>query len=409
MSPSGTDLADITSKECHFVKTTKEANMKGTRILKVLMAVTLCLSGTAYAERTIWYVHPDSVLNSIQTALDSCADNDIVLVGPGTYVENIAWPNTQGIHLTSELGPEVTIIDGSNPTNSDSASVIAFVTGQDTTSMVHGFTIRNGSGTYGGGLWSLGCGIYCSNSNPTIAMNFITGNETSGGHGGGIYCFNADPIIIKNEIRENEVGYYWGGNGGGICCIESSPMIMGNIITDNMAEDVGGGIYCGTNSSPVIDSCIITDNGEHSGVDCDSGSAPTIHHCSITDNAEYALRNWDGNIIIDAEYNWWGDASGPYHPIANPGGLGDSVSDYVDFDPWLSWPVGVEERPIIKPVEIHETLTATIFSGPLRLPEGKKCKVFDITGRVVEPSKITRGIYFIEVDGVVTQKVIKVR
>jgi CubicO group peptidase (beta-lactamase class C family) len=52
---------------------------------------------------------------------------------------------------------------------------------------------------------------------------------------------------------------------------------------------------------------------------------------------------------------------------------------------------------------------ATIFRGPLRLPEGKKCKVFDITGRVVEPDKIQPGIYFIEVDGVVTQKVVKVR
>jgi hypothetical protein len=70
---------------------------------------------------------------------------------------------------------------------------------------------------------------------------------------------------------------------------------------------------------------------------------------------------------------------------------------------------GVEEQPIAKPVETHENLTATIFRGPLQLPESKKCKVYDISGRVVEPSKIQPGIYFIEVDGVVTQKVVKVR
>ncbi len=51
----------------------------------------------------------------------------------------------------------------------------------------------------------------------------------------------------------------------------------------------------------------------------------------------------------------------------------------------------------------------TIISGHLHLPEGKKCKVFDVTGRVVESSKIQPGIYFIEIDGVVTQKVVKVR
>jgi hypothetical protein len=54
-------------------------------------------------------------------------------------------------------------------------------------------------------------------------------------------------------------------------------------------------------------------------------------------------------------------------------------------------------------------VAATIFRGPLQLPEGKKCKVYDITGRVVESTRIRPGIYFIEVDGVVTQKVVKVR
>jgi hypothetical protein len=58
---------------------------------------------------------------------------------------------------------------------------------------------------------------------------------------------------------------------------------------------------------------------------------------------------------------------------------------------------------------ISNRLVLTIFSGPLLLPNGKKCKVFDITGRVVEPDKIQPGIYFIEIDGVVTQKIVKVR
>jgi uncharacterized delta-60 repeat protein len=56
----------------------------------------------------------------------------------------------------------------------------------------------------------------------------------------------------------------------------------------------------------------------------------------------------------------------------------------------------------------HE-IGSTVIRGTLRLPEGKNCKVFDITGRVVQPSKITCGIYFIEVDGIVTQKVVKIR
>ena len=68
---------------------------------------------------------------------------------------------------------------------------------------------------------------------------------------------------------------------------------------------------------------------------------------------------------------------------------------------------GVEEDKISVVEDID--LSPTIFRGHLQLPEGKKCRVYDITGRVVEPNRIQPGVYFIEFDGVVTQKVVKVR
>jgi hypothetical protein len=37
---------------------------------------------------------------------------------------------------------------------------------------------------------------------------------------------------------------------------------------------------------------------------------------------------------MDAEDNWWGDDSGPYHST-NPTGVGNNVSDNVDFSPWI--------------------------------------------------------------------------
>jgi hypothetical protein len=57
----------------------------------------------------------------------------------------------------------------------------------------------------------------------------------------------------------------------------------------------------------------------------------------------------------------------------------------------------------------NHSLGASILQGSLILPEGKTCKVFDIIGRVVLPQHIKPGIYFIEVDGKITQKVIKIR
>ncbi len=56
-----------------------------------------------------------------------------------------------------------------------------------------------------------------------------------------------------------------------------------------------------------------------------------------------------------------------------------------------------------------KNFASTIFSGPLHLPEGKNCRVFDVMGRTVVPDKIKPGIYFIEIDGEITQKVVKIR
>lgn len=71
--------------------------------------------------------------------------------------------------------------------------------------------------------------------------------------------------------------------------------------------------------------------------------------------------------------------------------------------------VGVEEETVIRPIEEHDNFATTIISGPLLLPEGKKCRVFDITGRIVVPENMKPGIHFIEIDGEITQKVIKIR
>lgn len=445
----------------------------------VLLGLTIALIflyNTAHA--ATWYVHPDSVLNTIQTGLDSCADNDTVLVAPGVYHENIAWPTTQSIHLISELGPDTTVVDG------DSTSrVITIAVDVDTTTIIEGFTIRNGyiSDNHGGGIHCAGAspkiidntisfntalrgggiacnlssslimnnyivenraivpgflgfggGIWCTNSSAIITGNTIAHNAAASGGGGVhcIYCYDSlltihdnvftnntapagaaicclmsSPIITKNTIVDNIASY----EGGGIFCYdESSPRITGNTITGNTAED-GAGVYCLDSSSPVIDSCSISNNhgdGVYSSPFLFGGpSSPVINYNNIIDNEGYGVNNTDSTIVIDATYNWWGDVSGPGG--AGPG-TGDEVSTFVDYNPWLTGP-GIGEQPIVKPVAKHENLTTTIFRGPLHLPANKECRVFDITGRVVEPSKMQPGIYFIEIDGVVTQKVVKVR
>jgi hypothetical protein len=67
------------------------------------------------------------------------------------------------------------------------------------------------------------------------------------------------------------------------------------------------------------------------------GGAPTIEFNTIMDNNAFGLQNIDDTVTAVAECNYWGDETGPTH-ASNPGGLGDEVSDYVDFDPWLTSP-----------------------------------------------------------------------
>ncbi len=275
--------------------------MKG-KVFSVILIV--CAANIAHTEPTVWYVHPDSVQNCIQDCLDACAANDIVLVGPGTYNENIVWPSTQGIHLISEMGPGMTIIDGSTPSNPDSGSVIAFVSGQDTTSVVYGFTIENGTGTYDPTWEYLGGGIYCINSSPTLTNNIIQMNSADWAAGigcedncnsiisnntitgntaveasGGIECvFGAAPRILGNTIIGNSAAY-----AGGISCDSlSQPIITGNTISGNNAAVNGGGIGCYNNASPTITGNTIIENTAGQ-----SGGGIYSDHCilAIVDNA----------------------------------------------------------------------------------------------------------------------------
>ncbi len=84
------------------------------------------------------------------------------------------------------------------------------------------------------------------------------------------------------------------------------------------------------------------------------------------------------------------------------------VANYVDSTVSVIRDVqGIEERN--SHFTKNSNLGAAIFNGSLRLPKGSTCRVFDISGRVVMPDRIRPGIYFIEIDGKIVQKAIKIR
>ena len=64
------------------------------------------------------------------------------------------------------------------------------------------------------------------------------------------------------------------------------------------------------------------------------GGTLSIHNSSIYDNVSYGIYTNTGGRI-DATANYWGSSTGPTHP-SNPAGVGDRVSDGVNFGEWLS-------------------------------------------------------------------------
>jgi hypothetical protein len=73
-------------------------------------------------------------------------------VADGTYYENINFTGkaiTVASHFINDGDTSHitnTIIDGSQPSHPDSATVVRFVSGEDTNSVICGFTITGGTG-----------------------------------------------------------------------------------------------------------------------------------------------------------------------------------------------------------------------------------------------------------------------
>jgi YD repeat-containing protein len=117
-----------------------------------------------------------------------------------------------------------------------------------------------------------------------------------------------------------------GSSGRAIYIYKASPVITDSIIRYSQAN----GIYV-QNGSPIVSGCSISDTAV--GIYVSIG-APIIHGNRIEDNDSFGVYN-RVSTVLSAEDNWWGHLSGPFHETGNPGGLGDAVSDYVDFDPWV--------------------------------------------------------------------------
>jgi hypothetical protein len=218
-----------------------------------------------------WVIYEDGSGDAptVQAGIDSAQAGDVVLVGPGTYYENLLIDRVN-IHLKSQSGPEVTILDGS----ARDSSVVTIRGGLTNETVIEGFTVTGGSGTY----YGYGGGISSVDAAPIIRGNIIRDNVVPT-RGGGISLNSKPPlplVVIEDNIIENNYSVRNAGglNIAGSCIVQRNVfranqtergdgaglyhlygdhqlIIRENQFLGNIAGDHGGGIYIVNDLSPV--------------------------------------------------------------------------------------------------------------------------------------------------------------
>jgi parallel beta-helix repeat protein len=149
-----------------------------------------------------------------------------------------------------------------------------------------------------------------------------------------------DYTATTGTVNDNQIsGCYWDGydpetmvyeddwTGSGILVIAPNSALT---ISGNEVQNSDVGLDIEADSGTAITNNDVHDNSYGFVLWNDD---PTINYNSISGNALGGVyRTSDTTGVLDAKYNWWGDASGP----SGAGlGSGDAVSANVDYSSWL--------------------------------------------------------------------------
>jgi hypothetical protein len=303
----------------------------------VVTALALHLTVAMTAART-WHVVADGTgdVPTIQTAIDSAASGDEIVVGPGTYT----WANQgsgtdyglirflrgrNGITMRSEAGAAATVLDAQQQGR------VIYLQGYNTVA-IEGFTITGGkaplfgdlqgggiiahlcpavfrdcvitgnSAARGGGLWcggwssmqflqctfegnwaDYGAGMYFINSVPTpyIYESTIKLNIAAV-RGGGVYAYNNALTFESSVLAGNTAGE----RGGGLYANAIHPSSMARCtVSENRSEVAGGGIYMSASSDLTMTGSIVAFSGKGGGLWVDPAAPLTIGCSDIYGNA----------------------------------------------------------------------------------------------------------------------------
>jgi hypothetical protein len=200
----------------------------------ILLALMLVLCQLAIADTLTVKQDGTGHYTQIQQALDAALNNDVVLVYPGTYFENLVMPpgNLElcGTYVLSGNRADIyaTVVDGNH-----NGSCVQF-THDSYQYVVNGLVFQNGSGTPFDFIpWSDGGGIRIEESDVDILNCIIQNNYAASA--GGVWISNASVFFSGNIIKNNRsfVGR------GGILVLNSSQVSFDTIQLNSVFNNYG--------------------------------------------------------------------------------------------------------------------------------------------------------------------------
>jgi len=285
---------------------------------------------------------------AIQHAVGAASTGDTIHVAAGTYAEVSQTIIDKDLNIIG-ANKDTTIIK--RDTGFTGNYFFRVNSGEFNLS---GATLDGEGNLYGGVRYAAGT------STGTIDNNIIKNIVAPSYTGFGVVAYG-DDVVVSNNIFTNigRVGVWVGGDNGlvtgntytgkgAIDCLDygievgygGTATITDNTITNCLGVASSDGstsaailvtTYYGAGTTATITGNTLTGNTGGIGVGYDESDTSTVvaHYNNIYGNTDYGIDTTAP--VVDARYNWWGDASGPY-----PVGTGDTVSDGVNFTPWLN-------------------------------------------------------------------------
>ncbi|MCK4415458.1 MAG: right-handed parallel beta-helix repeat-containing protein, partial [Candidatus Eisenbacteria sp.] len=279
-------------------------------LLFLLLAASACA-----ADADTYLVLPDGTgdFPTIQTAIDSSANGDIILLGDGTFTgdgnRDISYAGKE-ITIRSESDSPVDCIIDCQGSSSFPHRGFICTSGETALSKLRGITVTGGYMEGFSTKYTMGGGAYLEADSPfepvAITIENCVFRDNSARGGGAVFCGRfvyASFIDCVFEANEARMG---GATGGMYCSGSGSPQLTRCTFVANLSSGFGA-FYL---TSPILEDCDFTQHAQfglylaslNSGITCeitncrffgnagggmyliDCADAPAIHACSFWDN-----------------------------------------------------------------------------------------------------------------------------